>query len=261
MKLENTMKQSPEKRRKDYWQFRILRAIVKLCSPRFQLEGLENLPDEPCIVVANHSHMYGPIAGELYFPGPRKIWCAGQMMHLKEVPAYSFQDFWYDKPKWSRPFYKLLSYLIAPFAVCLFRNAHTIAVYRDSRIISTFRNTVLSLERGENVIVFPECYTPRNNIIYAFQDKFIDVAKLYHKRTGKTVSFVPMYIAPMLKTMYLGKPTAFDPGAPAEQERHRISEYLMAQITEIGVSLPLHTVVPYPNVSKKYYPKNKETDL
>ncbi len=252
------MKQPTQKRRRDYWLFRILRAIVRLCSPKFQIAGLENLPEEPCIIAGNHCHMYGPIAAELYFPGKRKIWCAGQMMHLKDVPAYSFQDFWHDKPKWTLPFYKLLSYLIAPFAVCLFGNAHTIAVYRDGRIISTFRKTVESLAQGENVIIFPECYTPRNNIIYTFQDKYIDVAKLYHKRTGKALSFVPMYIAPMLKTVYLGKPTTFDPGAPMEQERARISEYLMTEVTKLGVDLPLHTVVPYPNMSKKYYPKNKE---
>lgn len=253
------MKRKTEKRRKDYWLFRILRGLVWLFSPKFQIYGLENLPEEPCIIAGNHSHMYGPIAGELYFPGKLKIWCNHEMMYLKEVPAYTFYDMWAHKPHWwTWPFCKILSYLIAPLSVCLFRNAKTIPVYRDNRIITTFRKTVESLSDGENIIIFPEHYTPRNNIIYDFQNRFIDVAKLYYKRTGKALSFVPMYIAPKLKSIYLGEPVPFDPEQPMDTERERISEELMVRITDIGTSLPLHTVIPYPNVSKKHYPKNKE---
>ena len=41
-----------------------------------------------------------------------------------------------------------------------------------------------------------------------------------------------------------------------DEERARICGGLMDAITGIAVSLPEHTVVPYPNVSKRYYPKN-----
>jgi hypothetical protein len=239
-----------------YIVFRICRWIIKTVYPKTTVEGLENLPDAPCIVVGNHTKMNGPICGEIYFPGKRKIWCAHQMMYLKEVPAYTFEDFWSLKPKWTHWFYHLASYVITPIAVCLFRNAKTIPVYRDNRLITTFKLTISALEENTNVIIFPECYTPYNNIVYQFQDKFIDVAKLYYKRTGKAVPFVPLYVAPNLKKMYIGKPIVFDPTAPIDQERKRITDYLMETITEIAVNLPEHTVVPYPNVSAKHYPKN-----
>ena len=58
------------------------------------------------------------------------------------------------------------------------------------------------------------------------------------------------------KKMYIGKPTVFNPNAPIEQERQRITNYLMESITEIAVNLPEHTVVPYPNVGANQYPKN-----
>ena len=142
------------------------------------------------------------------------------------------------------------------FSVCLFKNAKTIPVYRDNRLITTFKLTISALEENTNVIIFPECYTPYNNIVYQFQDKYIDVAKLSYKRTGKALPFVPLYVAPNLKKMYIGKPIVFDPNAPIDQERKRITDYLMEAITEIAVNLPEHTVVPYPNVSSKHYPKN-----
>lgn len=236
--------------------FKIIRAAIKFFYPKISVEGTENLPKEPVLVVGNHTQMNGPICCEIYFPGNSCTWCASQMMNFKEVPAYAYSDFWSQKPKRSRWFYKILAYLITPFSVCIFNNAKTLPVYRDQRVLSTFRNTVNKLSSGANVIVFPEYDKKYNNIIYDFQDRFIDVARLYYKKTGKELGFVPMYIAPKLKKMYLGKPIYFNHEKPMDDERKRICEYLMSEITKIACSLPKHRVVPYRNIPKKDYPYN-----
>ena len=236
--------------------YRGIKYLVKIVYPRIEVIGTENLPHEAAVIVANHAQMNGPIACELYFPGKRYAWCAGQMMHLKDVPSYAYEDFWSRKPRFSRWFYKILSYIIAPLSVCVFNNANTIGVYRDSRIISTFKNTVNKLQEDANIIIFPEHDIDCNHIIYEFQDRFIDVARLYYKRTGKELNFVPMYIAPKLRKMYLGKPIRFCASNSMESERRRICDYLMTEITEIACSLPEHTVVPYRNIPKKNYPSN-----
>ena len=106
------------------------------------------------------------------------------------------------------------------------------------------------------MVIFPEHDVKYNHILYAFQDRFIDVAKLYYRKTGKEVAFVPLYIAPKLKKMYLGKPIRFCAANPMDEERDRIREYLMNEITDIACNLPEHTVIPYRNIPKKYYPSN-----
>lgn len=236
--------------------YKIIWEIVSLVYPKIKIEGAENLPEEACLVVGNHCQMHGPVSCELYFPGKYAIWCAGQMMTLREVPGYAYQDFWSEKPKSVRWFFKISSYFIAPLSVCIFNNAHTIPVYRDTRTIRTFRRTVEALEEGTNVIIFPECYEEHNNIVYNFQTKFVDVAKLYYRRTGKAPCFVPMYLAPELKTLYIGKPVRFAPENPIDQERRRICDYLMDEITKTARALPKHLVVPYRNLPKKKYNTN-----
>lgn len=238
------------------WAYRWIRRMVHFFFPRYAVKGLEHLPQEPCIVVGNHAQMHGPMACELYFPGETAIWCAGEMMQSDTVPDYAYADFWSQKPRWSRWFYRLLSYIIAPFATCIFNNAHTIPVYRDSRVMTTFRRTTDHLQSGHRVVIFPECAQPYNTIVNHFQDKFIDAARLYFRRTGKALAFVPMYVAPAFHTLYLGKPIIFDPHAPLEQERQRICRYLMDAITTLARSLPLHTVTPYSNIPKKDYPQS-----
>jgi len=241
--------------------YKFIKWLVFVFYPKTRIVGTENLPEEPCLIVGNHAQMNGPIVSELYFPGKHYTWCASEMMDLREVPAYAFTDFWSSKPRRIRWFYRLLSYIIAPISVCVFNNAETIPVFHDTRIIGTFRRSVSALLDGASLVILPECYTPHNNIVYDFQDKFIDVARYYYKKSGKALRFVPLYIAPALKTTYIGRPIEFRPDAPIAEERQRIKEYLMEEITAIAVSLPEHTVIPYPNLPRSAYPKNIPSEV
>ena len=250
-------KETTVKKKISYRIYRIIRWLVWLFYPKMKVVGAENIPkNEPIIAVGNHTQMNGPIACELYFPVERYTWCAGEMMHLQEVPAYAYRDFWSGKPGWIRWFYKLFSYIIAPISVCVFNNANTIGVYHDTRIITTFRQSIEKMQQGLSMVIFPECAEPYNNIIYRFQDKFIDLARFYYKKTGEEIAFIPLYIAPALKTMYFGRPIRFRADVPIAEERSRICGELMDSITEIARGLPEHRVVPYLNLPKKEYPSN-----
>ena len=155
--------------------YRILRWLVWLFYPKTKVAGTEHLPREASVVVGNHTQMNGPIIAELYFPGKNYTWCAGEMMHWREVPSYAYADFWSFKPRWQRPFFKLLSYLITPLSVLLFNNARTIPVYHDARLLTTYRASIEKLQEGFSVVIFPEMNRRYNNILYEFQDKFIDL--------------------------------------------------------------------------------------
>ena len=238
--------------------YRAIKGIVNALFPKMQVEGLENVPKDGAILVGNHAHMYGPIAAELYLGSNRFTWCAGEMMNLKEVPAYAFQDFWSRKPRYTHVFYRILSYLIAPLSVLIFNNANTIPVYHDARVMTTFRQTVRALCEGKNVVIFPEHHVPYNNIIYSFQDRFIDTARMYCNLTQKEMFFVPMYIAPRLKKIILGKPIRYHADASMDQERCRIREELMEAITRMGRAQPRHIVIPYEVIPHKDYPYNRD---
>lgn len=237
--------------------YKILRFLIWLFYQKTRIVHAERLPDEPCILVGNHAQMNGPLVAELHLPGRKEIWCAGEMMAWDEVAPYAFQDFWSKKPRRTLPFYRLLSHLITPLAVCLFNNAHTIPVYHDLRLRETLRLSLEALERGENLVIFPEHYEEHNQIVHDFQDRFIDLARMYCRRTGKALCFVPFYVAPTRREAHIGEPLRFDPAAPPGEERARLKRELMDAITALAVALPRHRVVPYPNVSPRDYPYNK----
>ena len=236
--------------------YRFIRWAVWKLSPVYTLRGEENLPEGPCVIVGNHSQMYGPIAGELYVPGKHSTWCAGEMMHRREVAEYAFRDFWSRKPKSVRWLYRLFSRMIPSLSQLVFTSAHTIPVYHDARLMTTFRESLARLQEGEKLVIFPEQDRRFNNILYAFQEKFIDVARLYRRKTGVELDFVPLYLSPALKTMTFGPPVRFRGEEPIEAERSRICRYLTDEITGMALAQPKHRVVPYANMPKRQYPQS-----
>ena len=70
--------------------YRIIRWLVWLFYPKTKFVGAENIPAEASVIVGNHTQMNGPIVGELYFPGKKYIWCAGEMLAWKDVHGYAF---------------------------------------------------------------------------------------------------------------------------------------------------------------------------
>ena len=123
--------------------------------------------------------------------------------------------------------------------------------------METFKETVQKLQSGVSVVIFPEHEVPHNNIVCEFQDRFIDVARMYYKKTGREISFVPLYVAPRLHSLHLGKAVRFDASAPLEQERKRICKAMVDGVTDLARALPEHIVVPYPNIPKAQYPTSK----
>lgn len=238
--------------------FRLLRRIAIRIFPNYTYSGTEKLPDESCVIVGNHCQIYGPLAGELNMPRPHYIWCVGEMMDRKEVPEYAFRDFWSGKPRWTLWFWRLASHAIARPAAYLLSHAHTLPVYHDIRVRTTFRKTMECLQDGADIVIFPESAEPYNAIVTKFHDHFIDLAKLYYRKTGKSLCFVPMYIAPRLSRICFGDPVRFNPDEPLDAERERISAALADGITALARALPRHTVVPYLNIPKDQYPLNTE---
>lgn len=237
--------------------YRLIHRTVGLVYPEMEVVGLENLPDKPSIIVGNHAQTHGPIITEERLPFDHYTWCIAQMLDWKEVAQYAYDDFWSGKPKAIRWLYWLISRVIPPLAAYVLSNARTIPVYRDNRCITTFRKTMEQLQRGFHVVIYPEHNVPYNHIVYEFEDRFIDIARLYYKKTGESLEFVPMYLAPKLRKVFLGKPIRFCPEVPIAEERQRIRLELMEAITQLAIAQPLHTVIPYPNISKKDYPQNR----
>ena len=235
----------------------LLKKIAKKIYGKWDLQGLSNIPSEPSIIVGNHSQVHGPLVSELLFPYQKTVWCISEVMDAKTIPDYAMRDFFIYKSQKLKWLYKAISRFVAKPLAYIFNNADTLPVYKDNRIISTFKQSILQLENNKHVIIFPEDHTPYNNIINDFQSNYIDLARLYYHKTGRAINFVPMYIAPKLKTVVFGEKIQYNPKMDFKILKQNINDYLKNTITTMAVSLPSHVIVPYANISKREYIKSR----
>lgn len=236
--------------------FRILEKVVKLFFGKTEFMDIDKIPNEPCFIIANHSQLYSPIACQLDFPTKKVIWATGEVTNTKDFPKYAQTVFWGSKPKWTKWFYKIISYLLAPIFAYVTSNADVLPVYRDARMLSTFKLTVETIHNGTNVVIFPESPVEFNQIVNEFNDKFVDAARFYYTKYKKELYFVPMYNAAKLKKARFGTPIKYDSTLPIEEQRKIICDYLKNEITALGEGFPLHKVVPFNNINKKDYKNN-----
>ena len=250
------MRKNTEKKGISYGWYKIVRKFLLVFYPKLTVNNLEQIPEEPCVIISNHCQIAGPFSCELFFPGNNMIWCAGELCHKEQVAEFAYDDFFKFKSKKYKWWYKLQARLLVYVLPFLFNNSSTIPVYRGFKIAETFNNTIKALEEGKNVIIFPESFDGYNNIINKFHEGFVDIGKMYYKRTGKNLAFVPMYLAPKLKSAYLDEPIIYNGENSVKDERKRLCKYLEDTITERGRSLPRHIVVPHDNIPKKDYKYN-----
>lgn len=254
-------KKTDKKIKKNTLFFRFCAWVARRFHKKSVIEGLENLPDEPCVIVANHSQLHSPLTFELYVNVKRAIWCEGKMMVCREVPEYAEENFWpnaTDKQKKHRRFWVKL---IAPLVGYIFSHAHTVPVYRDARLMKTFRLSEEALLNGENLVIFPENEIPDENnpVLDHFNLHFVDIAKVYHKKYGKILKFVPAYNCVELKKVVIGKNyVEYDPDIPMNEQRELLCENLRREITDLAQSLPRHKVVPFLTIPKSEWRYSKD---
>ena len=247
----------PYQPKKKTFSYKFWYKVVKSLYAKREFLGMENVPEEASIYVGNHAQMNGPLVSELYFPLKHLTWMVGEVANRKEFPAYAMKDFWPYKPKSVRWFYNMAAHMLAPLAEWLFSCADVIHLYRDHRIFTTCKTTIKCLNEGYNIIIFPECNDEYNHIVNDFESNYIDLAKMYYNRYKKILKFVPMYNAAKLQKVVFGKPIAYDPNVPIEEQRNTINTYLKEEITRLAQELPVHEVITYNNFGKSHYPKNK----
>ena len=191
-----------------------------------KVKGKENLnkDDEARIFVANHYEVYGPFIAYMHFPYSFRPWIIDKMIDPKTVEEHmsigiynQFPKF----PKWLKfIFIKISKNLMVFFMKTIARG---ISVSRDNirKNITTMQISTETLEKGESILIFPEASAVKEGV-GEFMTGFEHIGKYYHQKTGKKVSFYPMFISKINQTMYIGKPIVFNPDNDSNEEKDRI---------------------------------------
>ncbi len=226
-------------------------------------DGSSN-PSEPAIFIANHSGILGPVVMQKYLKVPKKVWVTSGMTSKANSTNYFFHDMLVgrssENKKKTRKTAKLIVNLVQPL---IKKNKRFIVVNKSSKaLLNTFKESLNTLISGKSLVIFPEKHLRYGKYVHSFHQGFVDIARLYYNKTGKNISFYPVYIGNKLKTINVGEPVKFDEKLKRKEAGEKISLELQDRIEKLGASLPEHEVIPYvPQSFYEFYPEYEDDEI
>ena len=214
----------------------LLGLLILILRPWFSAKTVGNeylnSTDEGRVFVANHLELYGPIVMKLSFSYPTRPWVIDKLMRDETVEAQV-------RPGVEKNFAWLPKFVregIVKFATFMMtytmKKMQGIPVHLHDvkRVMETIDVSVNMLDRGENLLIFPEEYSSDGGYLLKgvgeFRTGFATLGRSYYLATGKRLAFYPVYISKENKRTYILEPIYYDPSTPAPEEKRRIVSYL-----------------------------------
>ena len=184
------------------------------------------------VIICNHGELYGPIVGNVFVPVPFRPWMISHMMDKEEMAALIYEGTM-QRQKWLPKAWKMpLVKMICPVLLWFSKSLYGIPVYRGDprKLMKTFRQTVESMQAGDNILIFPEDGEDRapGERGYAAEGVgklytgFVTIGPAYYGKTGKSAVFVPVYASKRRRTLTIGEGIVYQPDAPPNDEKMRI---------------------------------------
>lgn len=220
-----------------------IRAVISFFTPKYTSMGRENIPECACVFVSNHARAIGPIVMCTRLNRDMRPWVHADVCFKETFKNYAIADFW---PR-AKGIGKALAYIVAHLlkgpVPYIFSGMQAIPVYRDQRVIITFKKSVQTLREGLDIVLFPEKDGEFSQYVNPIDSGFIDLGAMFKKQEG--LQFVPVYICPKLKTICFNEPVRYDSALSVEQNRETIGEEILKRIDALANSLPPHNATTY----------------
>lgn len=202
--------------------------FVKL-STRCKVVGKENVSkdDTSKVFLANHYEIFGPVAMFMNFPYKSRIWIIDKMMDEDSVEQQMglmvYANF-KGVPRWLKTF---VLKIVKSLVVFVFKHIKGIPISRENlrANLKTMDYSSDLLDKGTSIILMPELdYVSEG--VGEFQTGFEYLAKIHYKKTGKKISFYPVFVSQVDKTIYIEKPITYNPDNDPNDEKQRIVTYV-----------------------------------
>lgn len=152
-------------------------------------------PAQPTIYVCRHLNMHGPYVTLKWLPFQVHPFSLSVFFD-DETAIRHYREYTFAARKGKpAPKFNLWAWIAGKVTVRLLHSFQAAPVYRDNRSISTIRQALKYLLRGDSMIVWPDrAYTQGYDKPCAIYSGFLYLGELYRTKTGRELPFVPLYV-------------------------------------------------------------------
>lgn len=213
------------------------RAMKKMMKGRYKEPEFVFMGEgfsEGGIILSNHEGTDAPMSLELYCDKPLRMWGAHEMNSgLRQLYRYQTRVYYHEKKHWNLHLARLFCLVASPLTNLFYKGLNLISTYKDGRFLKTIRESVTSIEKGENVVIFPENsangYLER---LEGFYGGFVVLAESLYKKGIDVPIYVTYYKKKELK-YFVDEPIKYSQ-VSCGRDRNQIAEYLLERCNALG---------------------------
>ena len=194
-----------------------------------KIKGKKNVSktDEARVFIVNHYELFGPVAMFLRFPYKFRPWVIDKIMSPESVEQQMSISVFNNFKKFPMWFKKLAVKFLRNLMIFTMKHAKAISVSRENprENLKTMKESSETMEKGTSIVIFPELSYVESGV-GVFQTGFEHLAKYHYQKTGKKVSFYPVFISRETGQMFIEKPIVYNPENDPNDEKQKIIYYL-----------------------------------
>ena len=232
------MKKSNSKKlvKRGKWWFRAIKNILTCFYHYPDIVYLDGKPfEETSVILSNHEGSYSPISLEMYFNKPIRLWGTYEMNSgFRNAYKYQTEIYYHKKKGWNLFLARIACLLITPLTMLFYKGINIISVYRDPRFLKTMKESIETLNKDCNIVIYPEDSSGGYlKELKAFHSGFVVFAERALKR-GLDIPIVVAYYNKDTLQYLFDKPVKFSELQQRFSSRQEIADYLLGRCNFLG---------------------------
>ena len=222
------------KKERKLW-FKFVKKIMRIFIKKSKFVYLGEKITTGGIIISNHEGTSAPLALELYTDLPIRFWGAYEMNSgLVKMYKYQTRVYYHEKKHWNLHLARLFCLLASPLTNMFYKGLNIISVYRDVRFLKTMDESIETLNKGSNIVIYPE--DSDNGYLKqltSFHLGFVVFAERCLKK-GIDIPIVVAYYNKETVQYLFDKPIKFSELQARFSSRQEIADYLLERCNFLG---------------------------
>lgn len=226
-------KKQPTQKRK--WWFRLMKKLMlgRYKEPEFIYLGEQF--GSGGIILSNHEGTDAPMSLEIYCDKPIRMWGAGEMNSgLIKMYKYQTRVYYHEKKHWNLHLARLFCLIASPLTNLFYKGLNLISTWKDGRFLTTLRESVAALQKGENIVIFPEV-SDKGYLaeLEGFHAGFVALCEVCKKKGMDVPVYVTYFRKSDLKYI-VDKPVLYSELTANGETKEEVLEKLLLRCNELG---------------------------
>ena len=226
-------KKQPTQKRK--WWFRLMKKLMlgRYKEPEFIYLGEQF--GSGGIILSNHEGTDAPMSLEIYCDKPIRMWGAGEMNSgLIKMYKYQTRVYYHEKKHCNLHLARLFCLIASPLTNLFYKGLNLISTWKDGRFLTTLRESVAALQKGENIVIFPEV-SDKGYLaeLEGFHAGFVALCEVCKKKGMDVPVYVTYFRKSDLKYI-VDKPVLYSELTANGETKEEVLKKLLLRCNELG---------------------------